>query len=87
MSESGPRVLPASLHRPGEWKGEGFCGGRGYDQVPEGTVIVTTKNIVVKAIYSDTCVVHLATGCRWTQLPTDGKGSSYQGTGGCRRAL
>ena len=33
------------------------------------------------------CVVHLATGCRGTQLPTDGKRSSYQGTGGCRRAL
>ena len=37
MSESAPRVLPASLHRPGERQREGFCGGRGYDQVSEGT--------------------------------------------------
>ena len=28
-----------------------FCGGHGSDQVPEGTVIITTKNSVVKAIY------------------------------------
>ena len=47
MLESAPRVLPASLHRPGEWKGEVFCGRRGYDQVPEGTVIFTTKNTSV----------------------------------------
>ena len=37
MSESAPRVLPASLYRPGEREREGFCGGRGYDQVSEGT--------------------------------------------------
>ena len=44
-------MVPASLHLAGEWKREFFCGGHGSDQVPEGTVIITTKNIVVKAIY------------------------------------
>ena len=29
---------------------ESFCGGHGSDQVQEGTVIITSKNIVVKAI-------------------------------------
>ena len=37
VSESAPRVLPASLYRPGEREREGFCGGRGYDQVSKGT--------------------------------------------------
>ena len=39
MSESAPRVLPASLYRSGEREREGFCGGRGYDQVSEGSYL------------------------------------------------
>ena len=49
MSESAPWVLPASLYWPGEREREGFCGGRGYDQVSEGieSVIFTTKWLFV----------------------------------------
>ena len=63
MSESAPRVLPASLHRPQAWKGEGFCGGRGYDQVPEGTVIFTTKNT---SVVEPICLCCLSS--HWVQM-------------------
>ena len=84
MSESAPRVLPASLHRPGEREREGLCGGRRYDQVSEGTESPEPIRLWLRLYF---CVAHLATGCRGTQLPADGEGSSYQSTGGCRRAL
>ena len=39
------------LSRAGEWKREFFCGFHVSDQVPGGTVIITTKNIVVESIH------------------------------------